>query len=94
MTIYALLRTGLEGPFTPKKSRHIPVLPDNIYDAIQRFASSKLVADLLCREVQEKYVAVKLASADRCPRQLGNRIKRAEVQFHHEVTNQYLWSQF
>jgi glutamine synthetase len=94
MTIYALLRTGLEGPFTPKKSRQTPVLPDNIYDAIQRFASSKLVADLLCREVQEKYVAVKLASADRCPRHLGNRIKRAEVQFHHEVTNQYLWCQF
>jgi glutamine synthetase len=94
MTIYALLRTGLEGPFAPKKSRQVPVLPDNIYDAIQRFASSKFVAEMLCPEVQEKYAAVKLASADRCPRQLGNRIKRAEVQFHHEVTNQHLWSQF
>jgi len=32
--------------------------------------------------------------ADRCPRRLGTLIKRAEVQFHHEVTNQYLWSLF
>ena len=32
--------------------------------------------------------------ADRCPKALGSRIKTSEVQFHHEVTNQYLWSQF
>mgnify|MGYP000970544678 CR=1 FL=1 len=32
--------------------------------------------------------------ADRCPRALGTLIKQAEVQFHHEVYNQALWSQF
>jgi glutamine synthetase len=33
-------------------------------------------------------------SAHRCPRELGNRIKRAEIMYHHEVTNQMIWNQF
>jgi glutamine synthetase len=37
---------------------------------------------------------LKQASADRCPRLLGAIVKPAEVQFHHEVYNQYLWNQF
>jgi glutamine synthetase len=37
---------------------------------------------------------VKQLSADRCPKALGSVIKTSEVQFHHEVTNQYLWSRF
>jgi hypothetical protein len=36
----------------------------------------------------------KQLQADRCPKALGAVIKTAEVQFHHEVTNQYLWSKF
>lgn len=95
MAIYTMLRTGFEGPDLQKKnSRNIPVLPDNIYDAIQKFATSKYSQSLLGPDVHEKYVSVKLASADRCPRLLGSRIKGAEIQYHHEVTNQYLWSQF
>jgi len=35
-----------------------------------------------------------LAQAERCPKALGTFIKASEVQFHHEVTNQFLWSQF
>ena len=94
MAIYAFLKTGLEGPLAQKTSRQIPVLPDNIYDAIQTFKTSKYAADLLTKDVRDKYAGLKLDSADRCPRKLGNLIKRAEVQFHHEVTNQYLWNQF
>jgi glutamine synthetase len=95
MALYSFLKTGLEGPENTKKnSRRIPVLPDNIYDAIDSFASSKFAIDLLCPEVHEKYLAVKLAAADRSPKRLGNLIKRSEIQFHHEVTNQYLWSKF
>jgi glutamine synthetase len=37
---------------------------------------------------------IKLAQAERCPKALGTVIKASEVQFHHEVTNQFLWSQF
>ena len=44
--------------------------------------------------MQGKFAELKTASAERCPKQLGTRVKTAEIQFHHEVTNQYLWSQF
>jgi glutamine synthetase len=44
--------------------------------------------------VHEKYAELKLASAERCAKALGARVKRSEIQFHHEVTNQYLWGQF
>jgi len=37
---------------------------------------------------------LKLASAERCPAALGTQIKVSEIQFHHEVTNQYLWGLF
>jgi glutamine synthetase len=99
MAIYALLRTGLEGPLpddadTDIRRSRTRFLPDNIYDAIRHFKSSAVAADLLGQDVQAKYAEVKQMSADRCPRALGSVIKTAEVQFHHEVTNQYLWSRF
>ncbi len=52
------------------------------------------VGAILGDEVRDKYVELKQASADRCPRKLGALIKPAEIQFHHEVTNQYLWNRF
>ena len=49
-------------------------------------------------EVHAKFAELKLAQAERCPKALGTLIstliKASEVQFHHEVTNQLLWSQF
>ncbi len=94
MVIYSLLRTGLEGPSNPNVREQENILPDNIYDAIANFQASAFVGELLGEEVQAKYIEVKRASADRCPRLLGTLIKRSEVQFHHEVTNQYLWNRF
>ncbi|NWF81603.1 MAG: glutamine synthetase [Chloroflexi bacterium] len=95
LAIYALLRTGLAGP---NPGTHLrsggTILPDNIYDAITHFRESALMAELLGTEVRDKYADLKQTVADRCPRGLGTLIKRAEVQFHHEVTNQYLWSRF
>src|SRR5947209_3611511 len=45
---FAFLKTGLEAPRAQKKnSRRIPVLPDNIYDAIDKFATSKYAQKLL-----------------------------------------------
>jgi glutamine synthetase len=41
-------------------------------------------------EVHAKLVELKLAQAERCPKALGTCIKSSEVQFHHEVTNQFL----
>jgi glutamine synthetase len=96
LAIYALLRTGIEGPLDPQvgDSSRAWYLPDNIYDAIRPFRESALVREVLGDQVHEKFAELKLAAADRCPRALGSRIKRGEIMFHHEVTNQYLWSLF
>ena len=46
------------------------------------------------KDVKGRYADLKQASADRCPRLLGTLVKPEEVQFHHEVYNQFLWNQF
>ena len=100
MAIYAILRTGLEGPPPAEeengenKRSRTRFLPDNIYDAIRLFKQSPDMAGLLGEEAQRKFAEAKQASADRCPKALGSVIKAAEIQFHHEVTNQFLWSMF
>ncbi len=97
MAIYTMLKTGLEGPLAKNASElrdQKRYLSDNIYDAIAHFKESKFLRSALGDEVCEKFAELKLASAERCPKALGTRIKRAEVMFHHEVQNQYLWSQF
>lgn len=99
MTVYSLLRTGLEGPLpdpaeVANKRARTRFLPDNINDAIRLFKASRFVGELLGEGVQARFAEVKQASAERCPRALGTMIKTAEVQFHHEVTNQYLWNKF
>ena len=98
MAIYSLLRTGLEGPLAEEESEgkrpRTRFLPDNIYDAIRLFKGSRFAADLLGEEVHGKFAEIKLAQAERCPKALGTLIKAGEVQFHHEVTNQYLWGKF
>ncbi|MBM3750514.1 MAG: hypothetical protein FJW21_04950 [Acidimicrobiia bacterium] len=98
LALYLLLRTGLEGPIeegdAESRRSRTKFLPDNIYDGSRLFKGSKLMHELLGDEVHGRFIDVKQAQADRCPKALGSRIKAAEVQFHHEVTNQYLWSQF
>jgi glutamine synthetase len=96
LALYAILKTGLQGPLDPQTldSTDIRTLPDNIYDAIDYFAKSKYIADILDPVVQEKFADVKLTTAHRSPRNLGSYIKASEIVFHHEVTNQYLWNQF
>jgi glutamine synthetase len=95
LAIYTLMRAGLSNHGATSSVRQgAQTLPDNIYDAISDFRSSALITELLGADVQTKYADLKEAVADRCPRRLGTLIKRAEVQFHHEVTNQYLWNRF
>jgi glutamine synthetase len=89
MAMYTMLRTGMEGP--RERTRF---LQSNIQDAIRVFKASSYTKDLLGEAVVERFAELKQMQADRCPRALGNMVKAAEVQFHHEVTNQYLWSQF
>ena len=99
MTIYALLRSGLKGPLPNKsdnegKRARTRFLPDNINDAIRIFKASRFAMELLGEDAHNKYAYLKQAAAERCPKSLGSLIKAAEVQFHHEVTNQYLWGRF
>jgi glutamine synthetase len=98
LAIYSLFKTALEGPGASaddeSKRQRTRFLPDNIYDAIRMFKASKYAQEMLGDQVHEKYAELKLASAERCAKALGARVKRSEIQFHHEVTNQYLWNQF
>lgn len=98
LLIYLLLRTGMEGPKPDtndeEKRTRTRFLPGNIHDAIRIFKSSRFVAELLGEDMQSRVAAAKQISADRCPRELGTLVKREEVMFHHEVTNQLLWGMF
>ncbi len=94
LVLYTLLKTGTEGPVKDGVRQAESYLPDNIYTAIDNFRNSEYVASLLGAGVAEKYAELKQASADRCPRLLGTSIKTGEIQYHHEVYNQALWSKF
>ena len=99
MAFLTLLQTGLEGPMTETitseaRRTRTRFLPSNIYDAIRLFKSSEFVSEILGNDNKEKFIERKSASADRCPKDLGSLVKTSEILFHHEVTNQYLWSRF
>jgi glutamine synthetase len=96
MVMLSVFRTGLDGTVANVKDlRHAKrYLPDNIYDAMSDFRKSKWTSELLTDDVKERYAELKQASADRCPRLLGAIVKAQEVQYHHEVYNQFLWNLF
>ncbi len=92
MALYTFFKTGLEG----KEGNVAPdaILPDNVYDAIANFRKSAYVKELLTEDTQQKFADLKEMAADRSPRKLGTVVKASEIQFHHEVQNQFLWNQF
>lgn len=99
MVFHVLMHAILDGPTNlppvdESKRTRTRFLPDNIYDAIRLFKSSKYMGQVLGESVQAKYAEIKQGQADRCPKALGSMIKVPEIQFHHEVTNQYLWNLF
>ncbi len=96
MVLYSVFKTGLEGDIAKMKNLRQAdrYLPDNIYDAINNFNNAEWTTKILGADVKARYAELKQASADRCARLLGTVVKPAEVQFHHEVYNQYLWNQF
>jgi len=50
--------------------------------------------EVMGEDVHARFAEIKLPQAERCPKALGTQIKASEVQYHHEVTNQFLGSQF
>jgi glutamine synthetase len=96
MVMYSIFKTGLEGETAKIKNLRQAerYLPDNIYTAIEDFRKTDWTTKLFGEDVKGRFADLKEASADRCPRLLGTIVKPAEVQFHHEVYNQFLWNLF
>jgi glutamine synthetase len=96
MVLYSVFRTGLEGETVQVENLRQAkrYLPDNIYDSMDLFRNAEWTTKLFGEDVKERYADLKQASADRCPRLLGTVVKAPEVQFHHEVYNQFLWNMF
>ncbi len=96
LLLFTILKTGLEDkpPKTSDKRARLRFLPGNINDAIRLFRASDFTTTIMGEASKEKYIDYKQASAYRNPRELGNCTKEAEILYHHEITNQYLWSRF
>jgi glutamine synthetase len=96
MVLYSVFKTGLEGDIAKVKNLRQAerYLPDNVYTAIENFRAAEWTTKLLGEDVKGRYADLKQASADRCPRLLGTFVKAPEVQYHHEVYNQFLWNMF
>lgn len=96
LLLFTILKTGLEDevPKDSEKRQRLRFLPGNINDAIRIFRGSEFTTKLMGESSKEKYLQYKQASAYRNPRELGTNTKAAEIIYHHEVTNQYLWSKF
>ncbi len=97
LLLFTMMKTGLEGKPLEKddtKRDRLRFLPDNIYDSIALCKSSKFITEILGEDSKDKFINFKQAAADRSPKALGTTIKRTEVIYHHEVTNQLLWNNF
>ena len=96
MVLYSVFKSGLDGETAKIKNLRQAerYLPDNIYTALENFRASDWATKLLGEDVKGRYADLKQASADRCPRLLGTFVKAPEVQYHHEVYNQFLWNEF
>lgn len=97
MVIFTILKTAMEGAKLQKdetKRDRLRFLPGNINDAIKLFKASDFTEKILGQETKEKYVDLKQMAADRSPKELGTIVKKSEIIYHHEVTNQLLWNKF
>jgi glutamine synthetase len=97
LVLFTILKTIYLGKKLKKsatKRERVRFLPDNIYDAIKLFKGSQLITQILGKTNQEKYAFYKQEAADRSPKKLGKLIKKSEIIFHHEITNQMLWNRF
>jgi glutamine synthetase len=96
MVMYSIFKTGIEGETAKIKNLRQAerYLPDNIYTALDNFRNSDWTTKLFGADVKGRFADLKQASADRCPRLLGTFVKAPEVQYHHDVYNQYLWNLF
>ncbi|MGB2665608.1 MAG: glutamine synthetase family protein [Candidatus Acidiferrum sp.] len=96
LALYSIFKTGIDGDTAKIKNLRQAerYLPDNIYTALENFNKSEWTSKLLGADVKGRYADLKKAAADRCAHDLGTFVKAPEVQYHHEVYNQFLWNMF
>lgn len=103
LCIYALIVAGLKGVDGTESERQkmenslrgeIKKLPGDIYAAIELFENSGFMKEIMGSDNHRKYAELKQAAADRSPKNLGKRLKSGEILYHHDITNQLLWSDF
>jgi len=96
LVMYSIFKSGLDGEAAKIKNLRQAerYLPDNIYTALKNFEESDWSTKMFGADVKARFADLKRASADRCPRALGTFVKAPEVQYHHEVYNQFLWNMF
>jgi glutamine synthetase len=96
LVLYSIFKTGIDGDTSKIKNLRQAerYLPDNIYTALDHFEQADWTTELLGADVKGRYADLKRAAADRCPRALGTFVKAPEVQYHHEVYNQFIWNLF
>ena len=96
LVMLAVFKSGIDGETSKIKNLRQAerYLPDNIYTALEDFRHAGWTTKLLGADVKGRYADLKQAAADRCPRLLGTFVKAPEVQYHHDVYNQFLWNMF
>jgi glutamine synthetase len=96
LVMYSVFKAGIDGDTSKIKNLRQAerYLPDNVYTALEYFRDAKWTSGILGEDVKGRYADLKQAAADRCPRALGTFVKAPEVQYHHEVYNQFLWNLF
>jgi glutamine synthetase len=96
LVMLSIFKSGLQGSTSKIKNLRQAerYLPDNIYKALDDFRKAEWTSELMGADVKGRYADLKEASADRCARLLGTFVKAPEVQYHHDVYNQYLWNRF
>jgi len=96
LVMLSIFKSGIDGNTSKIKNLRQAerYLPDNIYTALEDFRKADWTTELLGEDVKGRYADLKQAAADRCPRLLGTFVKAPEVQYHHDVYNQFLWNLF
>ncbi len=97
LLFYVLAAMILEGKIKENmlvERKRAIYLPSKINFAIQEFRKSQLMNKILGEEFVKRFVNLKQKAADRCPDDLGTKVKNGEVWYHHEVYNQWIWNNF
>lgn len=97
LVLFSLLKTAYEGQKLEKdqdKRDRLRYLPDSMIDAIKLFKASDFTEKIFGKDAKDKYASLKQIASDRSPKELGSIVKKSEIVYHHEVTNQMLWNKF